>query len=71
MDAPYLVEMTTAGEIVWEWRSWDHLDPEKDGITAVQDDRDVWTVANAFYELPDGNIMVSFRSIATVVMINR
>jgi hypothetical protein len=41
MDAPYLVEMTTAGEIVWEWRSWDHLDPEKDGITAVQDDRDV------------------------------
>src|SRR6516165_11759592 len=47
MDAPYLVEITTASEIVWEWRSWDHLDPEKDGITAVQDDRDVWTVANA------------------------
>jgi hypothetical protein len=41
MDAPYLVEMSSAGEIVWEWRSWDHLDPEKDGITAVQDDRDV------------------------------
>ena len=71
MDAPYLIEMTTAGEIVWEWRSWDHLDPEKDGITAVQDDRDVWTVANAVYELPDGNIMVSFRAISTVVMINR
>ena len=71
MDAPYLVEMTTAGEIVWEWRSWDHLDPEKDGITAVQDDRDVWTVANAVCELPEGNIMVSFRAISTVVMINR
>jgi hypothetical protein len=65
MDAPYPVEMTTAGEIVWEWRSWDHLDPEKDGITAIQDDRDVWTVANAVYELPDGNIMVSFRAIST------
>jgi hypothetical protein len=71
MDAPYLVEITTAGEIMLEWRSWDHLDPEKDGITAVQDDRDVWTVANAAYELPDGNIMVSFRAISTVVMINR
>jgi hypothetical protein len=46
--------MTAEGKIVWEWRSWEHLDPEKDGITAVQDDRDVWTVANAVYELPDG-----------------
>ncbi len=71
MDAPYLVEMTTDGKIVWEWRSWEHLDPIKDSITAVQDDRDVWTVANAVYELPDGNIMVSFRDISTVVMINR
>ena len=26
--ADYLVEMTTSGEIVWEWRSWEHLDPE-------------------------------------------
>jgi hypothetical protein len=25
--ADYLVEMTTRGEVVWEWRSWDHLDP--------------------------------------------
>jgi hypothetical protein len=41
MDAPYLVEMTTDGKIVWEWRSWEHLDPAEDRITAVQDDRDV------------------------------
>jgi len=71
MDAPYLVEMTTDGKIVWQWRSWDHLDPVQDGITAVQDNRSVWTVANAVYELPDGNIMVSFRDISTVIMINR
>jgi hypothetical protein len=71
MDAPYLVEMTTDGKTVWEWRSWEHLDPEQDGLTAVQDNRDVWTVANAVYELADGNIMVSFRDISTVIMINR
>src|SRR5215831_21425149 len=46
MDAPYLVEMTIKGETIWEWRSWEHLNPETDAITAVQDDRDVWTVAN-------------------------
>ncbi len=71
MDGDYLVEMTTDGKIVWEWRSWEHLDPVTDGFTAVQDTRDEWTHANAVYELPDGNIMVSFRNISTVVMINR
>jgi hypothetical protein len=55
MDAPYLVEMTTDGKIVWEWRSWEHLHSDKDRITAMQDDRDVWTVANGVSEMPDGN----------------
>jgi hypothetical protein len=66
-----LVEMTTSGQIVWEWRAWEHLDPAKDGITAAQDDRDVWTLANGLSEMPDGNIVLSFRHISTVVMINR
>src|SRR4030095_9302876 len=25
--ADYLVEMTTQGDVVWEWRSWEHLAP--------------------------------------------
>jgi Arylsulfotransferase (ASST) len=71
MDAPYLVEMTIKGEVIWEWRSWEHLDPMKDHITAVQDNRDVWTVCNSVSEMPDGNILVSFRDISTVAMIHR
>jgi hypothetical protein len=71
MDAPYLVEMTTKGEIIWEWRSWEHLDPVTEVITAVQDDRDVWTVGNGVSEMPDGNLILSFRDISTVIMINR
>jgi len=71
MDAPYLVEMSIKGQIVWEWRSWEHLDPGQDMITADQDDRYVWTVANGVSEMPDGNLLVSFRDISTVVMINR
>ena len=71
MDAPYLVEMTTEGALVWQWHSWDHLDPMEHPMTAVQDDRDVWTVANGVSEMPDGNLLLSFRDISTVVMINR
>jgi hypothetical protein len=71
MEGDYLVEMTTEGEVVWEWRAWEHLDPVSDSITAVQDSRDEWMHANGVSEMPDGNILLSFRNISTVVMINR
>jgi hypothetical protein len=68
--ADYLVEMTTSGEAVWEWRSWEHLDPESYPITP-QDHRAEWTHGNTVAETADGNIVVSFRNISTVVMIER
>ncbi|HEX2928701.1 MAG TPA: aryl-sulfate sulfotransferase [Candidatus Binatia bacterium] len=71
MYADYLVEMTTDGQVVWEWRTWEHLDPVTDCITAVQDLREAWTHANGLAELPDGNIIVSFRNISTVIIIER
>jgi hypothetical protein len=71
MNGDYLVEMTTKGEIVWEWRTWDHMDPADYPITAVQDNRDEWTHANGFFEMPDGNILLSFRNVSTLIMINR
>jgi hypothetical protein len=71
MNADYLVEMTTDGRLLWEWRSWEHLDPEADGITAVQDGREEWTHGNGVAELPDGNIVVSFRNNSTVVIVDR
>lgn len=36
MYRDYLVEMTTSGQTVWEWRTWEHLDPGIDRITAAQ-----------------------------------
>jgi outer membrane protein assembly factor BamB len=69
--ADYLVEATTTGEVVWEWRTWEHLDPERDALTALQDDRSEWTHANGVFEEPDGNLLVSFRNISTVIRIDR
>jgi hypothetical protein len=71
MYADYLVEMTTNGQLVWEWRTWEHLDPETDCITAVQDYRAEWTHANGVAELTNGNIVLSFRNISTVIIIDR
>jgi len=70
MYADYLVEMTTGGDVVWEWRSWEHLDPETELIT-LQDRREEWTHANTVAELPGGNLVISFRNISTVVIVER
>ncbi len=70
MWADYIVEMTLDGRTVWEWRSWEHLDFETERIT-LQDRRDEWTHGNSVGELPDGNIVASFRHISTVVIIDR
>jgi outer membrane protein assembly factor BamB len=67
----YLLEITTDGRPVCEWRSWEHLDPETDVIVNPQDARAEWTHANAVAELPDGNFVVSFRLISTIVVIDR
>lgn len=71
MYGDYLVEMTTDGQAVWEWRSWEHLDPEKDVITFAAERRDEWTHGNTVAELADGNIVVSFRHISTIAIIDR
>lgn len=68
--ADYLVEVTTSGEIVWEWRSDEHLDPATHPINP-QDHRVEWTHGNTVAETADGNILASFRNISTVVMIER
>jgi Arylsulfotransferase (ASST) len=71
MHADYFVELTTDGRAVWEWRSWEHLDPEADRIMGEQTRRDRWTHGNAVAELPDGNLVVSFRHICTVAIVDR
>ena len=60
--ADYLVEMTTGGQVVWEWRSWEHLDPAAHPITP-QDTRAEWTHGNTVAETADGHIVVSFRNL--------
>jgi hypothetical protein len=71
MWADYLVELTKDGRTVWEWRAWEHLDPARDVITAIQDNRSEWTHGNAIIELTDGDLLVSFRNISTIIRIRR
>jgi hypothetical protein len=71
MHSDYLAEVTRDGKTVWEWRTWEHLDPEQDGIAEVQAPRTLWAQGNSVEELPDGDILASFRPTSTVVRISR
>lgn len=71
MWADYLLEVTKEGRKVWEWRTWDHLDPAEYPIPFPQNLRAEWTHANSIFELADGNLLVSFRNISTVMKIDR
>ncbi len=66
-----LVELTTDGRLVREYRVWEQLDPRTERITAIQEPRDVWSNGNGLAELPNGDIVVSFRTISTVVILDR
>jgi len=67
----YLLEVNKEGGTVWEWRTWEHLDPAEYPIPFIQNQRSEWTHGNAVSELEDGNLLVSFRNISTVVKIDR
>jgi outer membrane protein assembly factor BamB len=71
MWADYLLEVTKDGRTVWEWRTWEHLDPAEYPIPLIQNLRAEWTHGNAISELEDGNLLVSFRNISTVMKIDR
>ncbi len=57
-------------EVVWEWCSFDHLDVDID-ILGPLHPRDRWTNLNAISMMPDGNLLVSFRCINTIAIIER
>ena len=71
MDGNYLQERTVDGQVVWEWRAWEHLDPEEDAIPLPMDPRDSWTLANSIAEWPNGDITVSFRNLSQLVTVSR
>lgn len=68
--ADVVYEVTPQGEIVWTWHAYEHLNPETDIITA-QDERHEWSHGNTVGELADGNIVLSFRNISTVVIVDK
>lgn len=63
-------EITNEGDIVWEWKNYEHLDPDKD-ILCPLCPRSIWGYTNTIDVFPDGNILYNFRFLNTVVIIEK
>ena len=66
----YFREVTPRGQVVWEWHSYEHLDPKEDPICPLEN-REEWGHANACRVLDDGNVLTSFRRLNTVAIIDK
>jgi hypothetical protein len=69
MFADVVREVTPDGELAWEWRFKD-IDA---GMFSLAPDchRGEWAHANSIAETPDGNILVSFRHLDTIMVVKK
>ena len=65
-----VVEVTPAGEVVSRWRAWEALDPERDAICPLEG-RGQWTHQNSLNLTASGDLLVSFRQIDTIGIVDR
>lgn len=63
-------EVTSTGEVVWEWLGYEHLDPAVDVICPLCP-RSEWGHANACFVLPNGDILTTFRRTDTIAIIDK
>lgn len=65
-----IIELDQTGKVVWQWNAFEKLDPKDDPIYPTVE-RKQWTTANSVYELDNGKILISFRRICTLAIINK
>ena len=63
-------EITPEGAVVYEWRSWEHLNVEEDIICPIED-RVEWTHGNSLNVTPGGDLLVSYRVTSTVGIVDK
>lgn len=61
-------EVAPNGDIVHEWRSWEHLSFEEN-VRCPLESRKEWAHANSIDILPDGRWLISFRLTSTVAIV--
>lgn len=63
-------EVNRDGEVVWEWRAWEHLNPEDFPIHDIFDRRH-WPMINGLSVTRDGLVLMSLRTTSGVIAVDK
>ena len=63
-----ICEIDENGKKVWEWNSYEHLDPEVNPLCPLEDRSQFWHI-NSLWLCKDGSILVSGRHLSEVIKI--
>lgn len=63
-------EVNRKGEVVWEWKAWEHLAPEDFPIHTIFD-RHHWPMINGLSVTRDGLVLMSLRTTSGVIAVDR
>ena len=70
MYSDVIVEVDRHGNTLWEWHAIDHLNPETDWLPESEP-RWEWTHGNTIAPIGDDRVLVSFRAIHTIGIIEK
>ena len=63
-------EVNRKGEIVWEWRIWEHIDPADLPVHPIFDRRH-WPMINGVSQTRDGLVLMSLRTTSGIIAVNK
>ena len=63
-------EVNRAGQIVWEWKAWEHLEPARFPIHPGFG-RYHWPLVNGLGAMHDGRVLMSLRTTAGIIAVDR
>jgi hypothetical protein len=63
-------EITKEADVVWEWKHYEHLDPERD-ILCPLCPRSIWGYTNSLDVFPNGNIVFTLRFLNTIAILDK
>lgn len=70
VQSDVVTEVNRKGEIVWEWRAWEHLRPEDFPIHWIFDRRH-WPMINGVSVTSDGLVLMSLRVTSGIIAVDR
>lgn len=63
-------EVNRRGEVVWEWRIWDHIDPAELPVHPIFDRRH-WPMINGVSETRQGLVLMSLRTTSGIIAVDK